>query len=87
MDVSFIKIGMNLKERASFNLNDGFIEAYKSLPATKVYDDYRKVLSKKMIDEVDLINNINILTLFSVDCDESQIALKNLESSLNSNFN
>lgn len=38
-EVAFIKINLRLKENANFNLNDGFIEAFKYLPCSGEYKD------------------------------------------------
>ena len=65
--VAYIRINLRLKENANFDLNDGFIEAYKSLPITEEYEDYRLELQKKMVNSIDIINNINILSIFSVE--------------------
>ena len=41
-EVAYIRINLRLKENGNFDLNDGFMEAYKSLPTTSDYDDYRQ---------------------------------------------
>ena len=59
-------INLKLKERDRFNLNDAFIEAYKALPASEDYNQRREELQNIVHDEVDLLKNVNILSIFAM---------------------
>ena len=81
--IAYMKIHLRLKDNLTFNMNDAFIEAYKVLPATIDYKKYRSDLDKRMVDEVDLVNNINILSVIAVDQQyQSQVVVKNFEQAL-----
>jgi hypothetical protein len=64
--MDFFKLKLRMKDIDKFNLNDGLIEAYKSLPDKKIYDERRNELEKIIRDEIDLVNNVNILSIFAM---------------------
>lgn len=65
-EMDYFKINLRLKDIDRFNLNDGFIEAFKSLPTKATYAERRSELEKIIRDEIDLVNNVNILSIFAM---------------------
>lgn len=64
--IDFFKINLHMKDTDKFNLNDAFIEVYQTLPSTPEYDARRQELDRIMRDEIDIINNVNILSFFAI---------------------
>ena len=64
--MDFFKINLRMKDTNKFNLNDAFIEVYTTLPSTSQYDARRKELDRIIRDEIDIINNFNILSIFAI---------------------
>ena len=47
-------------------MNDAFIESFIYLPDKEVYKERQKELLEHLKTEVDIINNINIISIFSM---------------------
>lgn len=65
-DIDFFKIRLRIKDKWQFNMNDALIESFIYLPYKEAYRAREKELLKHMKEEVDIVNNINIISIFSM---------------------
>lgn len=79
--MDFYMVHLRLKDNWQFSLNDAYVESFMSLPCIEQYDPRQKELLKYMKDEVDLVNNLNIISIFANGGSSPEYKL-NLEAAL-----
>ena len=63
----YLKINLRIKDNWKFNMNDALIQTFTTLSTDNADELARyEELIPQIIDEIDLISNVNILSIFSM---------------------